>query len=120
MYQRHSQQIEQGLNDAERFQRFFSPPSAALLDACHRRKRAGLLASPLPRCFARSAYLKKLSRRERDIHAMRTLTQIRPSWMFCSFSAALAYGLQGPDSLLGTLLIAVGAHSNRKKLVGFA
>lgn len=120
MYQRHDQQIEQGLNDAERFQRFFSPPSAALLDACHRRKRAGLLASPLPRCFARSTYLKKLSRRERDIHAMRTFALIRPNWTFCSFSAALAHGLQVPDSLLGTLHIAVGARSNRKKLVGFA
>lgn len=120
MHQRYDHIIEQCLDNAERNQRFFSPSSAQLHNACRLRERAKLLVSPLPCCYARPQYYEALSPRARDIHTMRTLSFIQPTWTFCSHSAALAYGLQVPNSLLGTLHIAVGKHDNRRKLLGSA
>ena len=120
MHGRYDLVIEQQLDDAERNQRFFSPSSTRLHQACRRRHRAGLLVSPLPCCYARPRYFAALSPRARDVHAMRTLALTHPAWTFCSHSAALAYGLQVPNALLGTLHIAVRARDNRRKLLGSA
>lgn len=53
----------------------------------------GSLVSPFPRQFARRTWWLDLTEPERAVAVMRTLSQADRDWVFCSFSAAAAYGL---------------------------
>lgn len=62
----------------------------------HRLRRAvrrGDLVSPAPRLFALPEVWNELDRDDQERLRIRGLSQLHPSWVFCSFSAALIHGL---------------------------
>lgn len=63
------------------------------------RLEAGELVRPMPGMYARASYWKSLSRREKMLHVIRTLSIQHPTWTFSHSSAALAHGLEVPYAL---------------------
>ena len=53
----------------------------------------GELISPATGVWARAQYWESLKPPQRALHVIRTLATLHPSWVFCSFSAALIHGL---------------------------
>lgn len=115
-----TQEICHLLDEAEGACRYATAPSRQMRRSLDRRVRNGTIASPAPGYYCRAAYLDGLSPRERAKHLIRTVAILHPTWTFCSFSAALVYGLQVPYSLLGMLHLASGAGQNRLRMHGYA
>lgn len=58
-----------------------------------RMERAGEVTAPYPGLYARPQFWKELGRRAQAMAVLRSLALLHPDWVFCSFSAALVYGL---------------------------
>jgi len=75
------------------------------------------LVRPYPGIFARRERWEGLSRHQQLRHVMRTLSDQGVTWVFCAASAAVAYGLEVPNEVLGSLDAASrngsGAHGSR-------
>ena len=82
----------------------------ALSESDARRLRAGVargeLVSPATGVWARAQHWQTLKPPQRAMHVIRTLAILHPSWVFCSFSAALAHGLCVPHAFIGTTHVA--------------
>lgn len=61
------------------------------------------LVRPYPGAFARRGRWEGLSRHQQLRHVMRTLSDQGTKWVFCAMSAAVAYGLEVPNEVLGRL-----------------
>lgn len=48
----------------------------------------------MPGMFARKSTWDRLNPAERYLAVVRTLSDIHPTWIFCSYSAACLYGLE--------------------------
>lgn len=66
----------------------------------------GELVSPHPGLFARPEFWSPLNRTDREIATLRTLSELHPDWIFCSYSAAVLQGLSVSYSLLGRAHVA--------------
>lgn len=106
MSKRVDMELSHLLDDAEANKRFAMTSDSNLLRCVARRERAGELAVPFPRMFARPSYVDALSHEERHLHGMRTLAKRHPSWIFAKGSAALAQGLFVDRALTQTICVA--------------
>lgn len=81
--------------------------------AMRARLRDGALASPFPLLYARTTYWNQLSPVERELHVIRGAHELHRDWVFCSYSAALVYGLSVSYHLLGCVhvLLPRGVHT---------
>lgn len=100
-----SQRIELLLDEAERNHRCLIAKTDAENKQLLRRVKTGYLASPQPRYFMRAQRLEQLDKSGRALHILRSCALEHPSWIFCCYSAALAYGLAVSNSLLGNIHI---------------
>ena len=103
------------LREAVLHGRYVVPRSRADRLALERRVERGLLLSPIKGCYVDSARYGELSLRGRALAAIRTLAELHPQWVFCSYSAALLFGLQIPYAFLDKVHIAVGGHQSRRR-----
>ena len=75
-----------------------------------RRLRAGVergeLVSPATGIWARKQHWQDLKPPQRALHVIRTLATLHPSWVFCSFSAALVHGISVPYPLADMIHVA--------------
>lgn len=89
-----------------------------------RRLRAGAarkeLVSPTAGVFARTQHWEQLKPPQRTMHVMRTLAVRHPNWVFCSFSAAVAYGLAVSYPLLDKIHVATTRSSKTNNTRGIA
>lgn len=59
-----------------------------------RRVGSGLLCSPFPGLYARSALWRTLTPQSRALFVLRGAAELHPDWAFCGPSAAVAFGLE--------------------------
>lgn len=57
------------------------------------RLRRGDLVSPYPELYDSPGHWDSLTASQRHLHVLRALSRIRPGWVFCERSAAVAHGL---------------------------
>lgn len=105
---------------AERNGLLARPLGKSARKACERLRDTGLLVSPFTGFYLRAEYDRDLTPRSRILALIRTVAQLHPDWIFCSFSAAVVYGLQVPHALLGRLHLATPPNGNRHRLAGVA
>lgn len=74
--------------------------SATLNRLLARHAKTGSLLRVSRGLFADPDYWSGLTKAQQTLHIMRGLSQLHPSWIFCSYSAAVAYGLSVSNSLL--------------------
>ena len=67
--------------------------TAAEAKQIERRVAAGSLEAVMPGLYARPDYWSELKFRQRYLHRVRALAQKHPDWTFCSYTAAVIYGL---------------------------
>ena len=67
--------------------------TAAEAKQIERRAEAGSLEAVMPGLYARPEYWSELKFRQRYLHRVRALAQKHPDWTFCSYTAAVIYGL---------------------------
>ena len=106
--------IERIAEEAERQRRYIVPAGKLTQQILRELCKAGILQEPFRECFARSDYLSALPARGKTYHLIRTVALQHPTWTFCSFSAALIYGLQMPVALLNTVHVGATKHQNRR------
>lgn len=76
------------------------------------RRRLGTLAvSPLPGLYARKDYWERLTTTQQSLHIARSLAIKHPDWVFCGPTAAAAWGLETPRTLLKTTYIVSNGHA---------
>lgn len=63
----------------------------------------------MPGLYARNDHWNALDRTQRALHVARALAKLHPSWVFCGPTAAAAWNLETPHTLLGQTYIA-GTH----------
>lgn len=97
------QQLDRRLDEAHSRGLCLSPATEAERLALSRRYTAGEIARPFPGVYARSAYLDAMNPLARTLSLARTVSRLHPDWVFCSFTAALAYGLYVPYEKLDRL-----------------
>lgn len=71
-----------------------------------RRVAAGSLEAVMPGLYARPDYWSELKFRQRYLHRVRALAQKHPDWTFCSYTAAVIYGLSVSHANLAHIHIA--------------
>jgi len=98
--------LKQRFLDAEGRGRLVSAQSSS--DA--RRLRAGVargeLMSPASKVFARTHYWNSLKPPQQQMHVIRTLQTLHPSWVFCHISAAVVHKLWASYPLIGPVHVA--------------
>lgn len=72
-----------------------------------RRVEAGSLEVVMPGLYARPEYWSELKFRQHYLHRVRALAQKHPDWTFCSYTAAVIYGLSVSYANLTHIHIAV-------------
>lgn len=87
--------------------------SATLNRLLARHAKTGSLLRVSRGLFADPDYWTGLTKAQQTLHIMRGLSQLHPSWIFCSYSAAVAYGLSVSNSLLNKVYV-VNAKSRSK------
>ena len=113
-----SQHLRVKLLAAQQRGRFAVPSSPNERKAFERRVGRGEIVSPHYGMYAFQDYVRSLSARERAAHALRTVAHLHPDWTFCSFTAALAWGLDVPNALLLPLSVAVGPNAHKRRMRG--
>ncbi len=93
MAKSNDQLVHNLLLDAERRGKLLDPPAGGLRKALYRRIDRTVV-SPMPGMFARKSTWDRLNPAERHLAVVRTLSDIHPTWIFCSYSAACLYGLE--------------------------
>ena len=81
--------------------------TAAEAKQIERRVAAGSLEAVMPGLYARPDYWSELKFRQRYLHRVRALAQKHPDWTFCSYTAAVIYGLSVSYANLTHIHIAV-------------
>ena len=81
--------------------------TAAEAKQIERRAEAGSLEAVMPGLYARPEYWSELKFRQRYLHRVRALAQKHPDWTFCSYTAAVIYGLSVSYANLTHIHIAV-------------
>lgn len=81
--------------------------TAAEAKQIERRVAAGGLEVVMPGLYARPEYWSELKLRQRYLHRVRALARQHPGWTFCSFTAAVIYGLSVSNVNLRYIHIAV-------------
>lgn len=81
--------------------------TAAEAKQIERRVAAGSLEMVMPGLYARPEYWSELKFRQRYLHRVRALAQKHPDWTFCSYTAAVIYGLSVSNANLRYIHIAV-------------
>ena len=81
--------------------------TAAEAKQIERRVAAGSLEVVMPGLCARPEYWSELKFRQRYLHRVRALAQKHPDWTFCSYTAAVVYGLSVSYANLTHIHIAV-------------
>lgn len=81
--------------------------TAAEAKQIERRVAAGSLEAVMPGLYARPEYWSELKFRQRYLHRVRALAQKHPDWTFCSYTAAVIYGLSVSHANLTHIHIAV-------------
>ena len=109
---RRDRSVEALLNHAEAAYRCAVARTPAETVALRRRVRTGYLVQPYPRVFARTALWNGLRPNARALYAMRALADLHPTWVFCSLSAAVAYGLSCSYALLGRIHLCGGQNAH--------
>ena len=109
---RRNRSVEALLDHAEAAYRCAATRTPAEAVALRRRVRSGYLVQPYPRVFARTALWNGLRPNAQALYLMRALSQLHPAWVFCSLSAAVAYGLSCSYALLGRIHICGGQRSH--------
>lgn len=99
--------IEVKLDQSEEAITWLAPSNRAEYQALRRRAVAGDLREPFPGLFGRARTFEALSPRGRAYRTLRTLARLHPDWRFCSFSAAVLYGIHVPFACLGPVHLAV-------------
>ncbi len=97
------QQLDRRLTEAHGRGLCLSPATEAERLALSRRYLAGEIARPFPGVYARSAYWDAMDPLAKALSLARTVSRSHPDWVFCSFTAALAYGLYVPFETLDRL-----------------
>ena len=108
------QRIARLLIQAEQQRRLVYTTDTADESALRKRVKTGKLVIPYPGMFAREASWKQLSPGERSLRIVRTLACKHPSWVFCSYSAALVLGLSVSYQLLERIHVVAPARSNTR------
>ena len=98
--------------------RFAVASSSNERKALDRRVERGELVSPYFGMYAYRDYRQHLSKREFALHVLRTAAFLHPDWTFCSFSAALAWGLDVPNSQLLPLTVGIGPNGHKRRMRG--
>lgn len=106
-------QVRTSLDEAEARGACLQAYSEAAHKDLERRCDAGQLVSPLPGLYARGEYWEGLGPAQKALHKMRGLARLRPGWVFCGPSAALAYGLPVTYAFLDPLEV-VGSRSGKR------
>lgn len=81
--------------------------TAAEAKQIERRVAAGSLEVVMPGLYARPVYWPELKFRQRYLHRVRALARQHPGWTFCSYTAAVIYGLSVSNVNLRHIHIAV-------------
>ncbi len=81
--------------------------TAAEAKQIERRVAAGSLEVVMPGLYARPEYWSELKLRQRYLHRVRALARQHPGWTFCSYTAAVIYGLSVSNVNLRHIHIAV-------------
>lgn len=81
--------------------------TAAEAKQIERRVAAGSLEVVMPGLYARPEYWSELKLRQRYLHRVRALARQHPDWTFCSYTAAVIYGLSVSNVNLRHIHIAV-------------
>lgn len=104
--------LEEALNRAEYDKRCTTSLGNTQSHKFNRRVRNGYLVSPAPSFYARSAYWKTLTPRDKQLHVIRTLHLRHPDWIFSYASAALIHGFDVPYKLLSPIHLVTTVHSH--------
>lgn len=83
-----------------------------------RRVTNGSVCMPYPGAYALADPYRKLNPRAKARMTLRAIHALHPNWTFCSFSAAVAHGLQVPRALLVPIHIAISPTESRRKKPG--
>lgn len=111
---------ESYLDECERAWRLATPRTRRENELLKRHLAAGRLSMPYEGFFLRTSALEQLDPTTIYLHLIRAVAHLHPHWTFCSFTAAVLYGLQVPRPLLKRLHIAVPPSGSRRRLPGTA
>ncbi len=92
--------------------------TAAEAKQIERRVGAGSLEEVMPGAVCASGYWSELKFRERYLHRVRALAQKHPDWTFCSYTAAVIYGLSVSHANLTHIHIAARGRNRRRPALG--
>lgn len=106
--------LDERLDEAERLAKLVRARNLAEYQALRRRRIAGDVAEPYPGLFCRIGSSSKPDRRTNARRVLRTLATEHPTWVFCSFSAAVAHGLQVPHECLSPVRIIAAPGTTRR------
>lgn len=111
---------ESYLDECGRAGRLATPRTRRENELLRRHLAAGRLSMPYEGFFLRASALEQLDPTTIYLHLIRAVAHLHPHWTFCSFTAAVLYGLQVPRPLLKRLHIAVPPSGSRRRLPGTA
>lgn len=106
--------LDERLEEAERVARLLRARDRAEYQALRRRRVAGEVAEPYPGLFCRIDPSARPDKRTNARRVLRTLAAEHPAWAFCSFSAAVAHGLQVPHECLSPVRIIAAPGTTRR------
>lgn len=89
--------------------------TAAEAKQIERRVAAGSLEAVMPGLYARPEYWSELKFRQRYLHRVRALAQKHPDWTFCSYTAAVIYGLSVSHANLTHHISPWHRHNQRRR-----
>ena len=78
----------------------------------------GTVCMPFPSAYAPAESFRKLGPRTQARMILKAAHTLHPNWTFCSFSAAVAHGLQVPQELLSRTHVAISPGESRRKHLG--
>lgn len=104
---RANRSIEAKLDHSEDAMWWLAPSSRAEYQTLRRRTVAGDLREPFPGLFGRAGTCEALGPRGCAYRTLKTLVRLHPDWCFCSFSAAVLYGIHVPFAHLDSVHLAV-------------
>ena len=78
----------------------------------------GTVCMPFPSAYAPAESFRKLGPRTQARMILKAAHTLHPNWTFCSFSAAVAHGLQVPQELLSRTHVAISHGESRRKHLG--
>lgn len=102
-----NQRLESHIKACEQQMSCVYARTAAEAKQIERRVAAGSLEVVMPGLCARPEYWSELKFRQRYLHRVRALAQKHPDWTFCSYTAAVVYGLSVSYANLAHVHIAV-------------